>query len=136
MITALVGRLAATSTVTTLVSTRMYPNHLPQNRTRDFAANVRLPAIVYQQISNPEASAGSLELYEPRVQFDCWGRTYLEAGNLADAVVASLHGWRSNVNNILNVRLANRLDDYDPDIDSHRVILDFIVRYLLCPGGE
>lgn len=125
-------RLLDVSAVTTFVGTRIYPNHLPPNRTRDFGNNPRLPAIVFAQISSPEATDGSLELYEPRVQLDCWAHEYADAVALADAVQDALQGWRSNANNILSVRLVNRGDDYDPDIDSHRVILDFLVKFLNC----
>ena len=108
----------------TLVSARVYPNYLPQNPT--------YPALRYQEISQPDYGNGSIELFEPRYQFDCFATTYAAAAGLADAVQDDLRNWGNPAGTpaVVNARDVGRLDDYDPDTDVHRIIVD--VQFLIC----
>lgn len=61
-----------------LQGTRIYPDVLPQDPT--------LPASVFFSISDPDGYSHSGEtMKEQRFQFDCWGRTPIEAIQLKNA---------------------------------------------------
>jgi len=115
--------LANDAGVTALVSTRIYPVVLPQTPT--------YPALVYQRISGPPRS-GSSTFRQSRYQVDCWanGATgYGDATALAAAVVAAAEDYTAGAQlpAIRGTYTANLLDDYDPDIEAYRVIVDLIV---------
>lgn len=66
--------------VTDLVSTRIYPNRLPDGPT--------LPAVVYQRISTNHALAsGNVPLVRARIQVDAWAERYEDVS----AIGAALH---------------------------------------------
>jgi hypothetical protein len=97
MITAMVrAKLAATSAVTALVSTRIYVDMLPEPAT--------LPAISVHPVSripDPEVGKG----WTARVQVSCWSdplksagvRSPAEVESVAAAVTAALHKARMNM---------------------------------------
>lgn len=105
--------------IAALVATRVYPTLLPQNPT--------YPAISYQRISNTP-QLGSTDLRETRYQIDCWGRTYASAQALAVVVKATMEEYRdaSQTPGIKMSQIVNELDDYDPEVGIHRVIVDVI----------
>lgn len=82
--TAVRGVIAAASGVSTLVSTRVYPDVLPQGCV--------LPAIRYAVISDrseQHMTAGAA-LAEADVQVDCYAQTRLSANSLANTVRLAL----------------------------------------------
>lgn len=83
---AIYAKLAATSAVTNLVSTRIYPMRLPQSGS--------LPAIVYQRISTNEIVThdGASNLAEARLQVTAWATTYISAIAIATAIRNTLQG--------------------------------------------
>lgn len=85
--TRLVAKLKATSGVTSLVSTRIYPMLRP--------AGSILPAIAYQVTSNNHVNSagGTTTTREMRITVDCIAGTYAGAWALADAVRTALSGW-------------------------------------------
>lgn len=111
--------LTEDASVAGLVSNRVYPLILPQSPT--------LPAVSYQQISQVDAVTGSLELRQARFQFSCWAASYAGASALADALENALRNHVDKPNNILFVRDENRLDDYEDETDSWRVIVDALI---------
>jgi hypothetical protein len=86
----LVARLNATSGVTALVASRIYPMEIPQGAV--------MPAIAYQRISTfrPGSLRGPVGLADPRIQVDCWADTYAVAKAVAQAVRQSLDGYASD----------------------------------------
>jgi len=107
-------RLTTHAGTAALVGTRVYPMKLPQNST--------YPAIVYQRISGAER-LGSTKLREARYQLSCWGATYASGQALAAQVRDALEGW--GVGGAVPMsRIVNENDDYEPDDDVYRVILD------------
>lgn len=84
---AIIQRLLATSGVTSIVGTRVFPGAKP--------GGASLPAIVFNKISGGPiyADEGEVGLDESRIQIDCWGATYTAAKNLSRAVRGSLSGY-------------------------------------------
>lgn len=101
-----------------LVSDRVYPMVLPQQPT--------MPAISYQQISNPVASEGTLELRQPRFQFNCFADTAIAARALANALVGQMRGWSSKSDSVIHANDEGWIDDYDDDAETYRVIIDIV----------
>jgi hypothetical protein len=108
--------LIADAGVAALVAGRVYPVQLPQG--------VTLPAVRYQRVSNSE-QLGSSVLRETRYQFDAWAVSHVGATSLAEAVKALWEDWRGDAA-VKWARVANELDDYDPETDSYRVIVDVL----------
>jgi len=85
--TRLVAKLKATTAVTAIVSTRIYPVLRP--------AGTALPAVVYQVLSNNpvNTAGGSTTTREMRLTVDCIAGTYAGAWALANVVRDALSGW-------------------------------------------
>ena len=68
------------ATVSGLVSSRVYPNKVPQG--------VSLPAVTYQQISGrrEHTMAESIGMVESRFQINCWDDSYSGTRTLSNAV--------------------------------------------------
>jgi hypothetical protein len=83
--------LLADSALAALIGTRLHPLRLPQNPT--------LPAMTYQWVSGERAHAldGAVGLSSPRVQFDCWAGTYLQAEAVFEAFRKRLDGFRGDI---------------------------------------
>jgi hypothetical protein len=81
------ARLRATTAVTALVGSRIYPSRLP------YVAP--MPAITYQLISavRMQGLRGPTGLADPRVQVNCWADTYTGAKVLAREVRRALDGF-------------------------------------------
>lgn len=79
--------------VAAIVSTRVYPNVLPQN--------VVYPAIRFQRISTPRSQYRTLDgkanYASPRMQIDCWALTHSGVIDLAQAVYGLLEGFNGTV---------------------------------------
>jgi len=105
------------ATVAALVVARVYPQKLPQTPT--------LPAVTYQIVSRVPTEANT-ELFECRVQLDCWSTTYTGASSLAAAVLGALRFYRKSAggNTLLSIYDTNYIDDYDDDREIYRVIAD------------
>lgn len=119
--TSLYAYLAAQSTVTDIVSTRIYPVTLPQNPT--------LPCITYMVVTTPvihtmEGRSAPKTIF----QLDCWAETALGAHTLADAVETVLDNYSGTMNSadvVSGSLLINRQDIYEEDVENYRVSLDF-----------
>lgn len=123
--------LTNTAGITALVSTRIYPNKLPQT--------VTLPAITYQRISTPRIhthdTSGKTGTAHPRFQFDAWGTSYASCKAVADAIRAALNGYRGTMGGADPVTVQGALIDderYDnsPDTGMERIMSDFIIWHL------
>jgi hypothetical protein len=122
----LVAKLTADSAVTALVSSRIFPNVLPQGSS--------LPAIVYTVVDDvPQRTlSGAVDelLHNSRVQIDCYARASASLGGYAGA-----HQLADAVNNVvgnlsdptLNSTAADKRDLYDNETSYFRVSMDFSV---------
>lgn len=79
--------LLTKTAVTNVVSTRIYPDVLPQNAT--------FPAVVYSEFGSDhnDQLSGAAGLYHPRVFIDCYAATRSAANTLAEAIRGVLHGY-------------------------------------------
>lgn len=112
--------LVANDAVKVLVAGRVFPQVMP-----DRAANLTFPAAVYSVVHDKPTNSllGSTgKLRHAIVQIDCYGRKYLEAQGLADAVVGAL---AAVVGSDFTSMLDARRDSYDDEAQLHRVSLDF-----------
>lgn len=124
--------LAATSGVTSLVSTRIYPGKAPQN------AGTRY--VVYRRTMNEQRRhlKGSSNLKRAVISVECFGATYDQAKELYSAVYAAIgeNGttatWDSQ-----SVKIAyweDDSDDYVPpqtkdDVGVHSILMELVVWY-------
>lgn len=125
--------LTANAGVAALVGPRVYPVRLP--------TNVTLPAVSYQRISSTRLHShqGASGLAHPRLQVDCWGRSYSSARGVATAVRKALDGYRGafggggNQVPIGGVFLDNEMDvpeeidEDEDDVPLYHIALDFMI---------
>lgn len=129
ILSAMVTFVLASSEVTTLVGTRLYPERLPAGST---AEPTTMPCITYQLIDEPLITTHDLKVIcRARVQMDVWGGTYKSAHATAEALSTLLHGYRGAWGDFVigNVMRKAKRDQSEPDVELHRVVQDFIVSY-------
>ena len=102
--------LSGAAGVTALVSTRIYPNLVPEN-----TAN---PCIDYSLISGTRFHTlmGQNDMRRGVVQISCHADTYAGAKAVADAVIAALQG---------NGYLQSEFDFFDPSTETFTVAVDW-----------
>lgn len=110
--------LVADPTVAALVGARVYPSLMPQG--------VSKPAVVFQVISDvPQTTFdgdSSTTLVNALLQIDSYGKTYLEAHAVADAVDAVVSALSSP--DLSATREVSR-DLYDNEAQLHRVSAEY-----------
>lgn len=120
---ALVTELEATSAITDLVGTRIYPNVIPED--------ADLPAMAYQRISGARTQFhdGSVFWDEARVQFTIRAATYASAKSVIAAMKNKLGGFMGTMGGVGGVpvhetSIGNDLDGYDQEAGYYTVRLD------------
>jgi hypothetical protein len=112
--------LLAKPAIAALVGDRMYPERLPQR--------AALPAITYQRVFGTSLFThdGAAGLGRGRLQLDCWGSTYQQSAELAEAVRAELAGYLGPMGGTGSVapRIGTVIDAPEPEIDRWRRIVD------------
>lgn len=124
---ALIARLLATTGVSALVGSRVYPGSVPQGAT--------MPAVVVNVISGGPlyADDGEVGLDNTRVQIDCWATTYSSAKTVARAVRDSLSAFVGTVSGVtfpyilLDVTRDLREPGANQSEYRYRTNMDFIV---------
>jgi hypothetical protein len=116
--------------ITTRVSTRIFPNSIPQS-------NTVFPVLVFTQISGPHdhTLSGAAGVFRARFQFDCWSTDYSDCINLAEDIRDSFQGYQGAMGTVTCqfALLDNELSSYTPPTDGsdaglHRKTLDYIIR--------
>ena len=111
---ALYSRLTGYSSLATLVSTRIYPNAIPQNAT--------FPAIAYQVISTDRnyRHAGQSNNALPRIQITVEAASYSSVVAVCAAVRAALSGYKGTVGTVVigGIFLETEYDGYNLDTDT------------------
>lgn len=107
-----------------LIGSRVHPGQLPQRST--------LPALTYRRVTTLRVATrdgdGKAKLARPRFQFDCWAATYATAREVATQLIDALTALPQDSDPRVDVALAsNDFDDYEPDPERYRVILDAFV---------
>ena len=122
---AVYSRLSGNVAIAAIVSTRIYPQKIPQEAT--------LPAIAYARISamRVKAHAAPTGLARARVQVDCVARSYSEVKALAAAVRKSLDGVMGTVGGLAlqGSWLETDADEYGDAEGLHSVRQDFMIWY-------
>jgi len=128
--TRLYAKLAATTAVTDLVSTRIYPVQRYQSSA--------LPAITFARVGTdrPGCSTGSVNVAWARMQINSIASTYPGAKALAAAVQTALAGW-TDADGTPTIDQCNPAGDYDAPEPEHEgqdardyvVIQEYIVQY-------
>lgn len=129
---AIFARLKASTGVTGIVSTRIYPTRLPQNPT--------YPAVTYQRITGRSDfhQTGLSGMGEGRIQISCWTKTaekgggdYPQAKDLREQVRLALAGFQGTVAGveIQSSDLTADRDLFEEDLGVHQDQMDFVVRH-------
>jgi hypothetical protein len=120
---AVYSRLSGNVAVAALVSTRIYPNKIPQE--------AALPAVAYQRISarRVKAHAAPTGLARVRVQVTCVARSYSEVKGLAAAVRTAMQGVMGTVGGVgvQGSWLETDADEYGDAETLHSVRQDFMI---------
>lgn len=123
---ALVTKLRATSAVSTLVSTRIYPSHAPQTATT--------PYVVFDLVGGNVLGThdGGSSLRDGRVSFSCIASTYASAKAIAKAIKGTLSGLKETLSGVA-VAIHTTYEDedmYDDLLSLHVVVTDFELIWL------
>ena len=118
--TALFSILSGESTISDIVSARIYPLRAPQG--------VAMPHMTYQMISadRDHTLDGPTGFTMARFQFNCWAATYPEAKRLLEAVRKFFDGYTGTVN---QRRIQCVQSENEGDIINSVAGLDSIDRY-------
>ena len=122
---ALYTRLSGYSGLTSLVSTRIYPNVLPQG--------VTYPAVSYHRVSTVRNSAmgSDIGVASPRFQLDAWGATYSDALSVKAQLKSAMERWTGTVDSVevLDTYIMNEYDLYDSTVPIHRILIDVEINH-------
>lgn len=121
--------LRTITALTSLVSTRIFPDKLPAGTS---TAPTPMPCVTYQMVSEPVITTHNNEqLFKARIQIDSWGASYKSAHDVANAIFNALHGYKGLMSTVYvgSVFRQVKRDDSDPDVALYRVIQDFIFNY-------
>jgi hypothetical protein len=123
--------LVSKSSVTDLVSTRIYPGVLPQAAT--------LPAVVYTVVTNVpnDDVTGSSGSVNAGLQLDVFSDSHITSNNIGEQIRLVMQGYSGAMGDetVGAVRLTNRYEMYEKPVDGsdlgrHRVILSFNITYI------
>ena len=117
--------------ITALVSTRIYPRHLPRDTTT-------YPVLTHQLISNIHGHVlgGAAGITTATVQVDCWGLKLSDVETLAEAVRVALQGFMGSMGSVSVhfVSIENEHDQHEAPKDAsetwlYRRVIDVQVKY-------
>ena len=123
--TAIYTRLQAVSAVTALISTRAYPNVVPQKPT--------LPFVVYEREDTERISAmgGDVGVVRTDFRIDCYATTYAGVKAVSTAVIGALQRFSGTSDSIviLDIFVADESDAYIEAPDYHVIELTFTIHH-------
>lgn len=131
---ALYSYLSGISGLTSLVSTRIYPDIAPPDAS--------MPYVVYQYVSADHVRnmTSASDFASRRVQFDVYGASALSVDNVFQQLRTALESKRGNIGSenlaVLSSGIESERDDYIDPIDGgqvgkHRRTIDFIIWHRL-----
>ena len=107
-----------------LISTRLYPRHLPQNPV--------YPAVTYERISTPriKVMGGVSGIAYPRFTFTAWSDDVDECDAVAEQLRAALDAYWGTVDGT-EIKYSSTEDEsdaeYDEDVGAYASEVDFII---------
>jgi hypothetical protein len=117
--------LLADPLIAAMIVSRIFPVVLPQGQ--------REPSIVYTRVSGlgDHTMQGASGLSRPRFQIDAWAVTQDDAAALASLVKDRIDGYRGLMGAVpvQGVFFADEREDYQSDIDMHRMSRDYLIWY-------
>jgi hypothetical protein len=123
---AIYSKLTGDAGVSALVSTRVYPNVVPQD--------IAMPAVAYQRISTVRDMAhdGPLGIAHARFQFTISASSYSSARNVANAIRAAVDGvsgtWGGEGGVVIEASwVENEVDGYNQAGEEQVVRMDVLV---------
>ena len=123
---AIFGKLSNTRAVTTLCSTRIYPNYIDYN--------VKLPAIAYSQIYDPRVHAMGRDpnVGAPRFQVEIFSTSFTQMRNLSAAAMNALRDYTGSTwGTIQRIFYEGQSEaaDIDPEsrLVTHHATQDYVV---------
>lgn len=119
--------LSTYSGLTTLISTRIYPDFIPVGAT--------MPCATYQRIDTSrdlthDTSGIGNDLAHPRFQFNSWATTKSSAKAINDQFRVALNGKKGTIATGVSINcalVANERYAYEPDTQLHSYMSDFII---------
>ena len=125
---ALYSKLTATTAITNLVGTRIYPIVADQN-----IDTLGVDYITYETVyaSLVQDHGGASGLRQARIQFNCSSLSYRNAKLIAEALLVVLVGFSGALSglNIGHILAEEAVDDVDPEARVRIVHQDFHVMY-------
>ena len=125
----LVTQMEATSALTAVVSTRIYPNIIPQE--------AALPALAYQTISSGEwlYHTGAAQRQEIRVEITVRASTYLSAKAVIAVLKSTFRGYKGTLGGaggvtVYYMTLDNEIDGFDKESGHTTVRIDIRSVYI------
>lgn len=124
--TILYTHLSTDAGLSALVSTRIYPDLMPQN--------VTLPAIRFSLIDRTELlvkpEKTTFRLMQARYQFDVFSKTYSSAKSIESALVTALYAFGPSVNNsLVSTRVVDVSGSSDSIEDEVRVVIEALITF-------
>ncbi len=115
--------LSAATALTDHVSTRIYPDHLPQNCT--------YPAITFYRVDTVRESAFDTDpgIATSRFQVSVWSTSPVTSGDVADHVRTALHRTIGSYGGltITDSAIDGEITTYDSETEEHQVAIDFMI---------
>jgi len=123
----LASLLQASTAITSLVGQRIFPVAIPKS---EVPLNGPIPpTLVYKTIgSQSTPTFDTAGLQRTRIEFTCWGTTYIQAITLRDALIGVLQGYRgvlSDGTNLQTVLVITGTDDFLQDSLSYCATQEF-----------
>ncbi len=115
-------RLSQDGGISALVSTRLFPALAPQGTAR--------PYCVYTVVSKPHiySHSGFSGLSKIKVQVSCYGDSYQQAKNVANAVISALETWPGSQGS-QSAFCTNQQDVYETETGLYRIPIEFQIIY-------
>jgi hypothetical protein len=81
--------------------------------------------VTYLIVDDPQTYSHSGPSWrQARVQFDCYGSTYLVAQSVADQIEAAINAWRSSDAAYTGFQLSRRDMEEPPELNRYRVMVE------------